>query len=98
MRSKSTFAVSHFVVPGLVLLTTAIATPVFAQYGRVDGPAYYGPAYGAPAYTYREQVFRRAYNQGPAIAPFFYGDGWVAEPIYDHSRTGGIDPNIRPFN
>ena len=68
----------------------------FAQDMRVYGPGYYGQTYEGPAYRHR--VFRGAYNEGPAIGPLFYGDGWVPESIYDHSRTGGIDPNIRPSN
>lgn len=83
-----------FVIPALAVLATTLATPAYAQYER--GPGYYGPAYGGPVYHTR--TFRDAYSYGPAIGPLFYGDGWVPEPIFDHSRTGGIDPNIRPSN
>jgi hypothetical protein len=83
-----------FVIPALAALATTMAAPASAQYARVYGPGYYGPSYYGPAY--RTRTFRGAYNEGPAIGPLFYGDGWVPEPIYDHSRAGGIDPNIRP--
>ena len=84
------------VIPALALLTTTLAAPAHAQYTRVYGPGYDGSTYYGPAYRTRE--FRGAYNRGPAAEPFFYNDGWVPESIYDHSRTGGIDPNIRPSN
>jgi hypothetical protein len=85
------------VIPALAVFATALAAPAYAQSGRVYGPGYHdGPAYGAPAY--RTRAFRDAYSYGPAIGPLFYGGGWVPEPIFDHSRTGGIDPNIRPSN
>ena len=82
------------VIPALAALATLVAAPANAQYERVYGPGYHGPAYYGPAY--RTRIFRGAYNRGPVIEPFFHGDGWVPEPIFDHSRTGGIDPNIRP--
>jgi hypothetical protein len=82
------------VIPALALLATTLAAPAYAQYERVYGPGYYGPSYYGPAY--RTRTFRGAYNRGPVIEPFFYGDGWVPESIYDHSRPGGIDPNINP--
>ena len=81
-------------VPALALLTTTLAVPAYAQYAPVYGPGYYGPVYGGPAYP--RAVYRGTYYRGPVIEPFVYGDGWVPEPIFDHSRTGGIDPNIRP--
>ena len=86
----------RLVIPALAILTTALATPAFAQYEYGRGPVYYGPSYYGPAYGPRS--FRGAYNQGPVIEPLFYGDGWVPESIWDHSRPGGIDPNIRPSN
>ena len=85
-----------FVIPALAVFATMLAAPAYAQYGRVYGPGYDGPSHEGPAY--RTRVFRGAYASGPAIGPLFYGDGWVPEPIFDHSRTGGIDPNIRPSN
>ena len=85
----------NLVIPALAVLATTLAAPAHAQSGRLYGPGYYdGPAYGGP--TYRTRTFRDGYNYGPAIGPLFYGDGWVPEPIYDHSRPGGVDPNIRP--
>ena len=84
------------VVPALAVLATTLAAPAYAQYGRVYGPGYSGPTYYGPAY--RTRVFRGAYNEGPVVEPYFYNDGWVPEPIFDHSRTGGIDPYIRPSN
>jgi hypothetical protein len=94
IRNEETVMRLKFVIPALAVLATTMAAPAYAQYARVYGPGYYGPTYGGPAYRHR--VFRGAYNEGPAIGPLFYGDGWVPEPIYDHSRPGGIDPNIRP--
>ena len=85
-----------FVIPALTVLATTAVAPAFAQEVRVYGPGYYVQTYEGP--VYRHRVFRGAYNEGPAIGPLFYGDGWVPEPIFDHSRTGGIDPNIRPSN
>lgn len=83
-------------IPALAALATTLAAPASAQYDGAYGPRYDGPGYYGPAYRHR--VFRGPYNEGPAIGPLFYGDGWVPEPIYDHSRAGGIDPNIRPSN
>jgi hypothetical protein len=81
-----------FVIPALaVLATTTMAAPASAQYASVYGPGYYGQSYYGPGY--RTRVFRGAYAAAPAP---FYNDGWVPEPLYDHSRTGGIDPNVRP--
>jgi hypothetical protein len=87
---------SKLVIPALVILTTALAAPAFAQYESTRGPGYYGPSHYGRAYGPRN--FREAYNQGPVIEPFFYGGGWVPESIWDRSRTGGVDPNIRPSN
>ena len=86
---------STLVMPVLAALAITLATPAHAQYAPVYGPGFYGPVYGGPAY--RTRLFRGAYA-GPVIAPPFYGDGWVPEPIFDHSRPGGVDPNIRPSN
>ena len=87
MRFKS-------IIPTLALSAMTLTAPAaYGQYAPVYGPGYRGPLYGGPAY--RRHVFRRVYA-APAIGPFLYGDGWVPEPIFDHSRTGGIDPNIRP--
>jgi hypothetical protein len=85
---------TKFVIPALAALAMTLAAPAHAQYERVYGPGYHGPAYYGPAY--RTRVFRGAYDQGPVIEPLFSGDGWVPEPVFDHSRPGGIDPNIRP--
>jgi hypothetical protein len=82
------------VIPALAILATTLAAPAFAQDVHVYGPGYYGPRYEGPAYRMRS--FRGAYAQAPVVEPYFYNDGWVPEPIFDHSRTGGIDPNIRP--
>jgi hypothetical protein len=80
----------------IALVAAAITTPVFAQYGPpVRGPIYHGQSYYGnygPAYGMRS--FRGAYNQMPG--PFLYGDGWLPESIWDHSRVGGVDPTIRP--
>ena len=92
---------SKLVIPALAIgisLAAALITPASAQYGPVYGPYFNGPtAYGGVVYGPR--VFRgpyAVYYGEPAIGPFFYGDGWVPEPIFDHSRPGGIDPYIRP--
>jgi hypothetical protein len=85
---------NKFVVPAIAVVATAMAAPAYAQYARVYGPGYHGPSYYGPAYRHR--VFRGAYDEGPVIGPLFYGDGWVPEPIFDRSRTGGIDPYINP--
>jgi hypothetical protein len=82
------------VIPALAVAATTLAAPAYAQYGRLSGPGYYGPAYGGPAY--RTRGFRGAYDEAPVAGPFLYNDGWVPEPIHDHSRPGGIDPNINP--
>jgi len=82
-----------FVIPAVALLATTLAAPAYAQYERAYGPGYSGPVYSGPAY--RTRVFRGAYNRAPMDEPF-YNDGWVPESIYDHSRPGGIDPNINP--
>ncbi len=82
-----------FVIPTLAVSAITLTAPAYAQYAPVYGPVYYGPVYGGPAY--RTHVFRGVYA-APVIGSFLYGDGWVPEPIFDHSRTGGIDPNIRP--
>jgi hypothetical protein len=84
----------RLVIPALAILATTLAAPAYAQYERVYGPGYHVPIYYGPAYRTRE--FRGAYIQGPVIEHLFFNDGWVPEPIFDHSRTGGIDPNIRP--
>ena len=84
---------SRFVIPALAALAMTLAAPAYAQYAPVYGPGYNGPVYGGP--VYRTRVFRDAYV-APAIGPLFFDDGWVLEPIFDHSRAGGIDPNIRP--
>jgi hypothetical protein len=80
-------------IPALAVLATALAAPAHAQSERVYGPGYGGPAYDGPAYQTR--AFRRAYNRAPMDEPFYNG-GWVPESIYDHSRPGGMDPNINP--
>lgn len=82
------------VIPALAIFATTLAAPAYAQHVRVYGPGYYGPSYDG--LTYRTREFRGAYNEGPLVEPYSYNDGWVPEPIFDHSRTGGIDPNIRP--
>jgi hypothetical protein len=81
------------VVPALAVLATALAVPAYAQSERAYGPGYAGPVYYGPAYQTR--TFHRAYNRAPMDEPF-YNDGWVPESIYDHSRPGGMDPNINP--
>ena len=74
----------------VAVVTAAFTDPAFAQYHRVRGPSYYGPAHGyAPAYGTTN--FRAAYARLPVGEPFFYGDGLI-----DHSRVGGVDPDIRP--
>jgi len=92
---------SKLVIPALAvcvtIATTALTTPASAQYGPGYAPPYYyGPnAYG-PVYGPRPFRGYGTYYEGPVIGPLFYGDGWVPESIYQHSRPGGIDPYIRP--
>ena len=95
MRSK---LVIPILMVGISVAATALPGPASAQYyGRVYGPAYYGPGIYGPVYG--PSVYPRAYYYpDPVIGPLSYGDGWVPESIYQHSRTGGIDPNIRPFD
>jgi hypothetical protein len=81
------------VIPAIAALATTLAAPAYAQYERVYAPGYSGSTYYGPAY--RTRGFRGAYNRAPVAEPF-YNDGWVPESIYDHSRPGGIDPNINP--
>ena len=81
------------VIPALAVLATAVAAPAYAQSERLYGPGYSGPTSYGPAYQTR--TFHRAYNRAPMDEPF-YNDGWVPESIYDHSRPGGMDPNINP--
>jgi hypothetical protein len=84
-----------FVLPAIAILTATMAVPAYAQYEGVYGPGYSGPGYYGP--IYRHRIYRDAYIRSPLAGPF-YNDGWVPESIYDHSRAGGIDPNIRPSN
>ena len=82
-------------IPVLAALAATLASPASAQYARVYGPGYYySPGNYGPGY--RTRVVPGPYIEAPVPGPFFYNDGWVPESIYDHSRTGGIDPTIRP--
>jgi hypothetical protein len=81
------------VIPALAVLATTLAAPAYAQSERVYGPGYHRPAYDGPAT--RTRGFRGAYNRAPIDEPFYNG-GWVPESVYDHSRPGGLDPNINP--
>jgi hypothetical protein len=71
----------------IAIVTATLIAPASAQYLRAYGPSYYGPAYGP-------RTFRGAYAYHQMMP--FYGDGWVPESIWDHSRVGGVDPTIRP--
>jgi hypothetical protein len=78
----------------IAIVSAALTAPASAQYDRAYGPGYYGPAYGyGPAYAPRVYRGARVYRQ---VLPFYYGDGWVPESIWDPSRAGSIDPTIRP--
>jgi len=78
----------------MAIVTAALTGPASAQYDRGYRPSYYGPAYGyGPAYAPRVYRGARVYHQ---VLPFYYGDGWVPESIWDPSRVGSIDPTIRP--
>jgi hypothetical protein len=82
----------------IAIVSVALTGPAMAQYGFMRDSGYYGPVYGyGPAYG--PGPFRGAYiyNRVPMGLPF-YGDGWVPESIWDHSRVGGVDPTIRPSN
>ena len=82
-------------VVGFSLAAIALWTPASAQDGRIYGRHFNGP--NSSGVIYGPRTLPGAYYyRGPVIEPFFSGDGWVPEPIFDHSRSGGIDPNIRP--
>ena len=82
----------------VIILSAAVATPVFAQDAGVPGP---GSGYGfrpQPGPTYHGRAydrwnFRGAYDQsdGPFYATPYFGFGGM-----DRSWVGGEDPSRRP--
>jgi hypothetical protein len=91
----------------VIILSAALATPVFAQDAGMPGPeSHYG--FGPqPGPTYHGRVYdrgdyREAYNQlnGPFYAAPRTQDGWNIENFgysgRDPSRPGGEDPSLRP--
>jgi hypothetical protein len=82
----------------VIILSAAVATPVFAQDAGVLGP---GSGYGfrpQPGSTYHDRAydrwnFRGAYDQldGPFYATPYFGFGGM-----DRSWVGGEDPSRRP--
>ena len=87
----------------VIILSAAVATPVFAQDAGVLGPeSGYGfrpqhrPTYNGPTYhgrAYDRWNFRRTYDQldGPFYATPYFGFGGM-----DRSWVGGEDPSRRP--
>jgi hypothetical protein len=82
----------------VIILSAAVATPVFAQDSGVLGPG--SRTYHGRAHDLRN--FRGAYNQvnGPFYATPRTQDGWNMETFgfngRDPSRPGGEDPSLRP--
>jgi hypothetical protein len=93
-------------IGAIVILSAAIASPVFAQEAIVSEPAYSGPAYPGPTYhgrAYDRQNFRGAYGQSNApyyAAPLTSDDYWNMENFgisgRDPSRVGGQSPWLNP--
>jgi hypothetical protein len=91
----------------VIILSAAVATPVFAQDAGVLGP---GSPYGLepqPGPTYHRRAYDRwnyrgAHNQlnGPFYATPRTRDGWNMENFgfsgRDPSRVGGEDPSLHP--
>jgi hypothetical protein len=92
-------------IGALVILSAAVASPVFAQEAVVSEPAYSGPTYSGPTYygrAYDRQNFRGAYNQmnAPYYAPRNSDEYWNLENFgitgRDPSRVGGQSPWLNP--
>jgi hypothetical protein len=87
-------------IGAIVILSAAIASPVFAQEAVVSEPAYSGPTYYGRAYD--RQNFRGAYNQmnAPYYAPRNSDEYWNLENYgitgRDPSRVGGQSPWLNP--
>jgi hypothetical protein len=87
-------------IGALVILSAAVASPVFAQEAVVSEPAYSGPTYYGRAYD--RQNFRGAYNQmnAPYYAPRNSDEYWNLENYgitgRDPSRVGGQSPWLNP--
>jgi hypothetical protein len=83
----------------MIILSAAVATPVFAQDAGVRGPQP-GPSYHGRAYD--RWNYRGAYNQlnGPFYATPRTEGGLSIENFgfsgRDPSRPGGEDPSLRP--
>jgi hypothetical protein len=86
------------ILSAVIILSAAVATPVFAQDAGVLGPGsgdgfrpQPGPTYHGRAYDLWN--FRRAYNQldGPFYATPYLGFGGM-----DRSWVGGEEPSRRP--
>jgi hypothetical protein len=87
----------------VIILSAAVATPVFAQDAGVLGPEsgygfrpQHGPTYHGPTYhgrAYDRWNFRGAYDEldGPFYATPYFGFGGM-----DRSWVGGEDPSRRP--
>ena len=79
----------------VAVLSAAIASPVFAQHARVNGPRHHGMAYD-------QQNFRGAYNQ--LNEPFHAAPPTEEERNLenfgfsgrDPSRVGGESPSLKP--
>jgi hypothetical protein len=90
---------TRLIAVALVSATAALSSPAFAQDISANGPGAYGRSYAAPAAPapHRMSTFRGAYNQTQTqTEPEFYNNGWIGEGAIDHSRPGGLDPDLRP--
>jgi hypothetical protein len=94
------------ILSAVIILSAAVATPVFAQDAGVLGP---GSGYGfrpQPGPTYHGRAydrwnFRRAYNQvnGPVNRPIYVDSRVFANPFsnrWDPSWIGDQDPSLNP--
>jgi len=78
-------------ISAVIILSAAIAGPVFAQDARIFGPTSYSGFEGPPGpYYYRSCI------QGPGFGQPCPGRlyGWSIGR--DRSRVGGIEPSLRP--
>ena len=84
------------IIPAMAhTLATTLAAPAYASIpGRIRSGYSARPIPAPPT----NPGISRTYCSGAKLSNPFYNDGWVPEPIFDHSRTGGVDPNIRPSN
>ena len=78
---------------GIIILSAAIAGPVFAQDVRLFGPtSYYYSGWDRPPgpYYYRSCIQGPGFGR-PCPGPLY---GWSIGR--DRSRVGGVEPSLRP--